>query len=85
VRVATVPASHSSCSMGLPLIGRRLSSDPAVQLQVQIDASGRLYESVVEAAPEGEYREVPAASHSTIPMLAPDAVAAAVKDVLERL
>jgi pimeloyl-ACP methyl ester carboxylesterase len=55
-----------------------------VQLQSQIDASRRLYRSVVGAAPQGEYREVPGASHSTIPMVAPDAVAAAVKDVLER-
>jgi pimeloyl-ACP methyl ester carboxylesterase len=56
-----------------------------VQLQAQIDASRRLYESVVDAAPEGEYREVPEASHATIPMVAPNAVATAVKDVLERL
>jgi pimeloyl-ACP methyl ester carboxylesterase len=55
-----------------------------VQLQAQIDASRRLYESVVDAAPEGEYREVPGASHAAIPMVAPDAVAAAVKDVVER-
>ena len=56
-----------------------------VQLQAQIDAGRRLYESVVDAALNGEYREVPEASHATIPMMAPDAVAAAVKDVLERL
>ena len=56
-----------------------------VQLQAQIDAGRRLYESVVDAALNGEYREVPEASHATIPMVAPDAVAAAVKDVLERL
>lgn len=54
------------------------------QLQEQIRASRRLYESVVGAAPGGEYREVPEASHSTIPMAAPEAVAAAVKDILER-
>jgi len=56
-----------------------------VQLQARIDAGRRLYESVVDAALNGEYREVPEASHATIPMMAPDAVAAAVKDVLERL
>jgi hypothetical protein len=55
-----------------------------IQLQAQIDASRRLYESVADAAPQGEYREVPEASHATIPMVAPDAVTAAVKDVIER-
>jgi pimeloyl-ACP methyl ester carboxylesterase len=54
------------------------------QLQEQIDASRRLYESVVEAAPQGEYRAVPVATHSSIPLVSPDAVADAVRDVLER-
>ena len=38
------------------------------QLQEQISASRRLYESVVDAAPEGEYRAIPEASHSSIPV-----------------
>jgi hypothetical protein len=54
------------------------------QLQEQIDASRRLYASVVDAATKGEYRAIPDASHSTIPMVSPDAVADAVNDVRER-
>jgi pimeloyl-ACP methyl ester carboxylesterase len=54
------------------------------QLQEQISASRRLYESVVKAAPHGEYRPISEASHSNIPLVSPDAVAGAVKDVLER-
>jgi pimeloyl-ACP methyl ester carboxylesterase len=55
------------------------------QLQEQISASRQLYASVVDAAPEGEYRAVPEASHSSIPMVSPDAVANAVSDVIERI
>jgi pimeloyl-ACP methyl ester carboxylesterase len=54
------------------------------QLRQQISDSRRLYESVVAAAPQGEYRAVPEASHSNIPMVSPAAVADAVRDVLER-
>jgi pimeloyl-ACP methyl ester carboxylesterase len=54
------------------------------QLDEQISASRRLYQSVVYTAPEGEYRALPEASHSSIPMVSPDAVAGAVKDVIER-
>jgi pimeloyl-ACP methyl ester carboxylesterase len=54
------------------------------QLQRQVNASRRLYASVVDVAPEGEYRAIPEASHSTIPMVSPDAVAEAVRDVLDR-
>ena len=54
------------------------------QLQEQISASRRLYESVVAAAPKGEYRAIVEASHSNIPMVSPDAVANAVREVLER-
>ena len=54
------------------------------QLQAQISASRGLYGSVVDAAPEGEYRDIPEATHSSIPMTSPDAIADAVKDVLTR-
>jgi pimeloyl-ACP methyl ester carboxylesterase len=54
------------------------------RLQEQISASRRLYASVVDAAPQGEYRAIPEASHSSIPMASPDAVSDAVRDVLER-
>jgi len=53
-------------------------------LQSQIDASRRLYEAVVAAASDGEYRAIPEASHSSIPMISPEAVSDAVADVLER-
>ena len=54
------------------------------QLQAQINASRRLYASVVDAAPEGEYRDIPEATHASIPLTSPAAVADAVKDVLTR-
>ena len=54
------------------------------QLQAQINASRRLYASVVDAAPDGEYRDLPEATHATIPLTSPAAVADAVKDVLTR-
>ncbi len=77
---------------GVPLILLNGTAiDPAqaqfraeAQLHEQISSSRRLYESVVDAAPEGEYRAIPEASHSSIPMVSPDAIAGAVKDVLER-
>lgn len=52
------------------------------QLREQISAGRRLYESVVAAAPQGEYRAISEASHSNIPMVSPDAVADAVRDIL---
>ena len=54
------------------------------QLQTQINACRRLYASVVDAAPGGEYRDIPEATHSSIPQTSPAAVADAVKDVLTR-
>ena len=54
------------------------------QLQAQINASRRLYASVVDAAPQGEYRDIPEATHASIPLTSPAAVADAVKDVLTR-
>lgn len=54
------------------------------QLQAQINASRRLYASVVDAAPEGEYRDIPQATHSSIPLTSPATVADAVKDALTR-
>lgn len=54
------------------------------QFQAQINASRRLYTSVVDAAPEGEYRDIPEATHASIPLTSPAAVADGVKDVLTR-
>jgi hypothetical protein len=56
----------------------------APQLEAQLNASRRLYKAIVDAAPHGEYRAVPEASHSNFPMVSPDAVAGAVKDAIER-
>jgi pimeloyl-ACP methyl ester carboxylesterase len=54
------------------------------QLREQIDGSQRLYDALVRAA-GGEHRIVSDASHPTIPMARPDAVAQAVADLLDRI
>jgi hypothetical protein len=54
------------------------------QLQAQVNAGRRLYASVVDAAPEGEYHDIPEATHASIPLTSPAAVTDAVKDVLTR-
>ena len=54
------------------------------QQREQVGASRRLDESVVDAAPQGEYRAIPGASHSNMPLVRPDAVADAVRDGLEQ-
>jgi pimeloyl-ACP methyl ester carboxylesterase len=55
------------------------------QLREQIDGSQRLYDALAAAAPQGEHRTLDEASHVTIPMARPDAVAKAVRDLLHRL
>ncbi|WP_169814382.1 alpha/beta fold hydrolase [Nocardia mexicana] len=52
-------------------------------LREQIDATQRLYRAVAAAAPQGEYRVLADAAHTTIPMERPDAVADAIADLLE--
>lgn len=54
------------------------------QLRAQIQGSERLYAAIAEAAPQGEHRTVTGASHTTLPMAHPDAVADAVTDLLRR-
>jgi hypothetical protein len=54
------------------------------QFQTQINANRWLYASVGDAVPGGEYRDIPEATHSSIPQTSPAAVADAVKDVLTR-
>jgi pimeloyl-ACP methyl ester carboxylesterase len=54
------------------------------QLREQINGSQRLYDAMVRTA-GGEHRIVNDASHTTIPMARPDAVAQAVADLLDRI
>jgi hypothetical protein len=54
------------------------------QLPAQIQGRQRLYAAIAEAAPQGEHRTVTDASHTTLPMAHPDAVAQAVTDLLRR-
>jgi alpha-beta hydrolase superfamily lysophospholipase len=54
------------------------------QLREQIHGSQRLYTAIAEAAPQGTHRTVADASHTTLPMARPDAVADAMIDLLRR-
>jgi pimeloyl-ACP methyl ester carboxylesterase len=53
-------------------------------LRQQIAGSQRLFDAIAAAAPQGEHRSLPDASHVSLPMTRPDAVADAVKDLLVR-
>lgn len=55
------------------------------QLREQIQGSERLYAAVAAAAPQGEHRTVVDASHITLAMSRPDAVADAVSDLVDRV
>jgi len=54
-------------------------------LREQIAASQKLYAAIADTASRGVHRSLPDASHVTIPMARPDAVADAVKDVLDQI
>ncbi|OJY62767.1 MAG: hypothetical protein BGP09_16955 [Rhizobium sp. 60-20] len=54
------------------------------QLREQIAASGKLFASIAAKAPCGEHRSLPGTTHISIPMVRPDAVAAAVHDLARR-
>ena len=54
-------------------------------LREQIAGSQRLFDAVAASAARGEHRSLPDASHVSIPMTRPDAVADAVKDLIDRL
>ena len=54
------------------------------QLREQIAGSEKLYEAIVAKSPRAEHRSLDDASHLTIPMARPDAVAAAISDVIDR-
>jgi len=54
-------------------------------LREQIAGSARLYADLAAAAPQGEHRSLSDASHASMPMVRPDAVALAVRDLLDRI
>ncbi|MEU3622791.1 hypothetical protein BS329_09700 [Amycolatopsis coloradensis] len=54
-------------------------------LREQIAGSQRLFEAITSATPHGEHRVLSDASHITIPMVRPDAVADAARDLLSRV
>ena len=58
---------------------------PESLLREQIKGSQQLYDALAAAARHGEHRILEDASHATIPMTRPDAVAEAVHDVLGRI
>jgi pimeloyl-ACP methyl ester carboxylesterase len=58
---------------------------PEELIREQIRGSERLFDAIAAAAPRGEHRSLSDASHPTIPMVRPDAVAAAVKDLLAQV
>jgi pimeloyl-ACP methyl ester carboxylesterase len=57
---------------------------PEELVREQIRGSERLFDAIAAAAPQGQHRTLPDAAHPTIPMVRPDAVAAAVEDLLTR-
>jgi pimeloyl-ACP methyl ester carboxylesterase len=58
---------------------------PEELIREQIRGSERLFDGIAAAAPRGQHRSLSDASHPTIPMVRPDAVAAAVKDLLAQI
>lgn len=54
------------------------------QLREQIVGSEKLYAAIVAKSPRAEHRSLDDASHPTIPMARPDAVADAINDLIDR-
>jgi pimeloyl-ACP methyl ester carboxylesterase len=55
------------------------------QLREQIQGSERLYDALTAQLPRSEHRTITDASHATLPMARPDAVADAVFDLMDRI
>jgi pimeloyl-ACP methyl ester carboxylesterase len=55
------------------------------QLRQRAEGSRQLYDAITATAPQGEHRILDDASHLTIPLARPDAVAQAVHDLIERI
>jgi pimeloyl-ACP methyl ester carboxylesterase len=58
---------------------------PEARLRAQVAGSQRLYAVLAASALHGEHRVLDDASHATIPMARPDAVAEAINDILDRV
>lgn len=58
---------------------------PEELIREQIRGSERLFDAIAAAVPGGQHRSLSDASHPTIPMARPDAVATAVKDLLAQI
>ncbi len=54
-------------------------------LRQQITGSERLFDAIAASGPQGEHRSLPDASHVSLPMTRPDAIAEAVNDLLHQL
>jgi pimeloyl-ACP methyl ester carboxylesterase len=55
------------------------------QLREQIHGSQRLYDALTAQLPRSEHRTITDASHATLPMVRPDAVADAAFDLMDRI
>ncbi|NQE93503.1 alpha/beta fold hydrolase [Nocardia terpenica] len=65
-------------------LGMRLYYRNSATLRQLTEAKQRLYTTMADSTPQGEYRSVPNASHSTIHIDAADDVAQAIRDLLDR-
>ena len=67
---------------GTDVDSAQMMFQPEEWIREQIRGSERLFDAIAAAAPRGQHRSLPDASHATIPMARPDAVATAVKELL---
>ena len=70
---------------GTALGAERTMFQSEENIREQIAGSQRLFDAITAAAPRGEHRVLPDASHVSIPMVRPDAVADAARDLLSRV
>ena len=67
---------------GTDVASAQMMFQPEEWIREQIRGSERLFDAIAAAAPRGQHRSLPDASHATIPMARPDAVATAVRELL---
>ena len=67
---------------GTDVDSAQMMFQPEEWIREQIRGSQRLFDAIAAAAPRGQHRSLPDASHATIPMARPDAVATAVRELL---
>ncbi|HVD53617.1 MAG TPA: alpha/beta hydrolase [Propionibacteriaceae bacterium] len=70
---------------GTDVDSAQMMFQPEEWIREQIRGSERLFDAIAAAAPRGQHRSLPDASHATIPMARPDAVATAVKELLAQV